>query len=100
MLKRALKMIGDHDRFLVEVKRSNAEGLQGIRNECKSLENFKRTLDNDAKVIQQITNSYSEVLRIYPTADTNGEMKTRIRELNLRWDTLNATFNESLKNVK
>lgn len=99
MLKRALKMISDHERFLIEVKRSNTDGLQGIRNECKSLENFQRTLTNDSKVIQQITNSYSEVLRVYPTADTNGEMRNRIRELNLRWDTLNATFNESLKNV-
>ena len=99
MLKRALKMITDHERFLVEVKRTSGEGLQSIRNEYKSLENFRRTLEDDDKVIQQITSSYSEVLRVYPSADTNGEMRVRIKELNLRWEGLNATFNESLKNV-
>lgn len=101
MYKQASKMITDHERFLVEVKRANsADGFQGIRNECKSLENFKRTLENDEKIIQQISHSYSEVLRSYPTADTHGEMKGRMAELTHRWDALNATFHESWKNVK
>ncbi len=98
-LKRASKMITDHERFLTELKRTSEEGLQGIRNEYKSLENFKRTLEDDDKVIQQLAINYSEVLRNYPSADINGEMRNRMKELNNRWDALNATFQESLKNV-
>jgi flagellar biosynthesis/type III secretory pathway chaperone len=98
-IKRALKMITDHERFLIEIKRTSGEGLQSIRNEYKSLENFKRTLENDNKEIQQITNNYSEVLRLQPSADGNGEMRIRINELNNRWETLNETFRETLKNV-
>jgi hypothetical protein len=99
-IRRASKMITDHERFLTEVKRTSGEGLQSIRNEYKSLENFKRTLEADDKIIQQITNSYSEVLRNYPSADANGEMRIRIKELNHHWETLNATFQETLKNVR
>jgi hypothetical protein len=98
-IKRALKMITDHERFLTEIKRTSGEGLQGIRNEYKSLENFKRTLENDDKEIQQITNNYSEVLRLYPSADANGEMRIQIKELNNRWEALNGTYHETLKNV-
>jgi hypothetical protein len=98
-MKRASKMITDHERFLTELKRTSGDGLQGIRNEYKSLENFKRTLDDDDKIIQQVNNNYSEVLRIYPLADNNGEMRSRMKELNNRWEILNATFQESLKNV-
>jgi hypothetical protein len=81
------------------LKRTSEEGLQGIRNEYKSLENFKRTLEDDDKVIQQLAINYSDVLRNYPSADINGEMRNRMKELNNRWDALNATFQESLKNV-
>jgi hypothetical protein len=37
-IKRAAKMIIDHERFLTEVKRTSGQGLQGVRNEYKSLE--------------------------------------------------------------
>jgi hypothetical protein len=37
-IKRASKMITDHERFLSEVKRNSGQGLQGVRNEYKSLE--------------------------------------------------------------
>lgn len=37
-IKRALKMINDHERFLNEVTRTCGSGLQGIRSEYKSLE--------------------------------------------------------------
>lgn len=98
-IKRALKMITDHERFLIEIKRTSGEGLQGIRTEYKNLENFKRTLENDDKQIRQITKNYSDVLRLYPSADSNGEMHIRIKELNNRWDILNKTFYETIKNV-
>jgi hypothetical protein len=98
-MKRASKMITDHERFLTELKRTSGDGLQGIRNEYKSLENFKRTLEDDEKVIQQVNNNHSEVLRNYPSADNNGEMRIRLKELNNRWEILNAAFQESLKNV-
>ena len=94
-MKRASKMITDHERFLTELKRTSGDGLQGIRNEYKSLDNFKRTLEDDEKVIQQVNHNYTEVLRIYPSADNN-----RMKELNNRWEILNATFQESLKNVR
>ena len=38
VIKRASKMITDHECFLTEVKRTSGEGLQGVRNEYKSLE--------------------------------------------------------------
>jgi predicted DNA-binding protein YlxM (UPF0122 family) len=98
-IKRGLKVISDHERFLTEIKRTSGEGLQGIRNEYKSLESFKRTLENDDKEIQQIANNYSEALRLYPSADANGEIRNRMKELNNRWETLNGTFNETVKNV-
>ncbi|CAF5095833.1 unnamed protein product, partial [Rotaria sp. Silwood1] len=66
-INRISKMISDHERFLTEVKRASGDGLQGVRNEYKSLENFKRTLDHDDKEIQQLANSYSEIIRFYPT---------------------------------
>jgi hypothetical protein len=37
-IKRASKIINDHERFLIEVKRTSGEGLQGVRSEYKSLE--------------------------------------------------------------
>ena len=37
-IKRASKLITDHERFLGEVKRTSGDGLQGIRSEYKSLE--------------------------------------------------------------
>lgn len=98
-LQRALKMIADHERFLIEVKRTSGEGLQSIRNEYKSLENFKRTLENDEKVIEQIRQSYAQVLRNYSTVDTHGDMANRMKELNQRWEALIGTFQESMKNV-
>lgn len=99
-LQRALKMVADHERFLSEVKRTSGEGLQSIRNEYKSLENFKRTLENDGKVVEQIQQNYSQALRVYPTGDTHGEIGNRMKELNTRWETLNGTFQESIKNVR
>jgi DNA-binding transcriptional regulator GbsR (MarR family) len=67
---------------------------------CFFLQNFKRTLDDDDKEIQQVTNNYSEVIRMHSTADTNGEMRIRIKDLNNRWETLNGTVHETLKNVE
>ncbi|CAF4651168.1 unnamed protein product, partial [Rotaria sp. Silwood2] len=99
-INRVSKMISDHERFLTEVKRASGDGLQGVRNEYKSLENFKRTLDHDDKEIQQIANSYSEILRLYPTTDSNNEMRIRIKDLNHRWETLNGTVHETLKHLK
>ncbi len=64
-----------------------------------SLQNLKRTLDNDDKELQQISKAYSEVLHTHPTADPNGEIRLRIKDLNHRWETLNGTVNESMKNV-
>lgn len=37
-VSRISKLIGDHERYLTEIKRTSGEGLQGIRNEYKSLE--------------------------------------------------------------
>lgn len=37
-IKRATKMITDHERFLTEVRRTSGQGLQGVRSEYKSLE--------------------------------------------------------------
>ncbi|CAF1567309.1 unnamed protein product, partial [Rotaria sordida] len=37
-IKRASKMITDHQRFLNEVKRTCGQGLQGLKNEYKTLE--------------------------------------------------------------
>ncbi len=37
-IKRATKMINDHERFLNEVRRTSGEGLHGVRSEYKSLE--------------------------------------------------------------
>lgn len=37
-IKRATKMITDHERFLSEVRRTGGQGLQGVRSEYKSLE--------------------------------------------------------------
>jgi hypothetical protein len=37
-IKRASKMITDHERFLSEVRRTSGQGLQGVRSEYKSLE--------------------------------------------------------------
>lgn len=62
--------------------------------------NFKRTLNDDDKDIQQITDSYSEIVRLHPTADTSGEIRAKIKEINSRWEILNGTVNETLKNVR
>ncbi|CAF4219488.1 unnamed protein product, partial [Rotaria sordida] len=99
-INRISKMINDHERFLTEIKRTSGDGLQGIRNEYKSLENFKRTLDNDDKEIQKIANCHSEILRLYPTADSNNEIRNRIKDLNHRWKILNETVHETLKHLK
>ncbi len=37
-IKRASKMINDHERFLSEVRRTGEQGLQGVKSEYKSLE--------------------------------------------------------------
>jgi hypothetical protein len=37
---------------------------------------------------------------MHSTADTNGEMRIRIKDLNNRWETLNGTVHETLKNVE
>ncbi|CAM4803210.1 unnamed protein product [Rotaria magnacalcarata] len=99
-IKRALKMITDHERFLSEVKRTCGQGLQGIRSEYKSLENFKRILDDDEKEIQEITDNYSGIIRSHSTADVNGEVRGKIKEVNTRWDVLRGTVNETMKNLK
>ncbi|CAF1279500.1 unnamed protein product [Rotaria sordida] len=99
-INRISKMINDHERFLTEIKRTSGDGLQGIRNEYKSLENFKRTLDNDDKEIQKIANCHSVILRLYPTADSNNEIRNRIKDLNHRWKILNETVHETLKHLK
>ena len=65
----------------------------------KFFQNFKRTLDDDEKDVQQITDSYSEILRIHPTADANGEIRGKIKELNTRWEVLNGSVHETMKNV-
>ncbi len=98
-IKHAVKLIADHELYLIQVKRTSSEGLQGVRDEYKSLENFKRTLDDDDKNIQQITKNYSDVLHIYPTADPSSEMRIRIKELNNRWEALNGLVHETMKNV-
>ncbi|CAF1181682.1 unnamed protein product [Rotaria sp. Silwood1] len=99
-IKRASKMITDHERFLNEVKRTCGQGLQGVKNEYKTLENFKRTLDNDEKDIQQITDNYSEIIRNHPTADSTGEIRSKIKEINTRWEILIGTVHETMKNLK
>lgn len=62
--------------------------------------NFKRTLNDDDKDIQQITDSYSEIIRLHPSADTSGEIRAKIKDINSRWEILNGTVNETLKNVR
>ncbi|CAF3964495.1 unnamed protein product, partial [Rotaria sordida] len=99
-INRVSKMINDHERFLTEIKRTSGDGLQGIRSEYKSLENFKRTLDNDDKEIQKIANYHSEILRLYPIADSNNEIFNRIKDLNHRWKILTETVHETLKHLK
>ncbi|CAF3855305.1 unnamed protein product, partial [Adineta steineri] len=99
-IKRVSKMITDHERFVSEIRRTSGEGVQGIKNEYKSLENFKRTLDDDGKDLQQITDYYSETIRSHPTSDTSNDIRIKIKELNNRWTTLNETVHETLKNLK
>lgn len=49
-IKRATKMITDHERFLSEVRRTSGQGLQGVRSEYKSLEvNFLEFELNEEK---------------------------------------------------
>ncbi|CAF4300774.1 unnamed protein product, partial [Adineta steineri] len=99
-IKRAGNMITDHEHFLTEIKRTSGDGLQGVRDEYKNLENLKKKLDNDEKEIQQITKDYSDILHAHPKADKNGEKLLRIKELNRRWEGLNETVHESMKNLK
>ncbi|CAM4836468.1 unnamed protein product [Rotaria magnacalcarata] len=99
-ISRASKMISDHERFLAEVKRTSGEGLQGIRNEYKSLESVKKTLADDDKQIQQINKNYSDILHRYSISDSSDDMRIRIKDLNNRWEILNGTFNETIKNLK
>ncbi|CAF1260766.1 unnamed protein product [Rotaria sordida] len=89
-INRVSKMIYDHERFLTEIKRTSGDGLQGVRNEYESLE--------DDKEIQQIENYYSEILRLHPTADSNNEIRNRIKDLNHRWKILNETVHETCIN--
>lgn len=60
---------------------------------------MKRTLDNDDKEVQQLPNIYSDIVRRHPTADNNSDMRTRIKDLNSRWEALNGTVQETMKNV-
>ncbi|CAF3725966.1 unnamed protein product [Adineta steineri] len=99
-IKRAGNMITDHEHFLTEIKRTSGDGLQGVRDEYKNLENLKKKLDNDEKEIQQITKDYSDILHAHPKADKNGEKLLRIKELNRRWEGLNETVHDSMKNLK
>ena len=62
-------------------------------------QNFKKTLDNDDKDILKVSDCYSEVLRMYPTADINNEIRLQIKDLNHRWEKLNGTVHETMKNV-
>ena len=63
-------------------------------------QNFQRTLNDDAKEIQQITDSYSNTLRAHPAADGSGEVRERIKELSKRWEAFNETVHEAIKNVR
>lgn len=63
------------------------------------MKNFKRTLDDDDKEIQQITDLYSETIRTRPTADASGEIRSKIKEVNARWEMLNGQVHETMKNV-
>jgi hypothetical protein len=65
-----------------------------------NFKNFKRTLTDDEKDVQQITDSYSEIIRAHPTADASGEIRAKIKELNTRWEILNGTVQETMKNVR
>jgi len=56
-------------------------------------------LDDDGKDIQQITDSYSEIIRVHSTADATGEIRAKIKEINTRWEILNGTVHETMKNV-
>ena len=42
---------------------------------------------------------YQQRSVVLPSADANGGMRARIKELNNRWETLYATFHENIKNV-
>ena len=37
---------------------------------------------------------------MHPKADAKGEKISRIKDLNHRWETLNSTVHESMKNVR
>ncbi|CAF4242087.1 unnamed protein product, partial [Rotaria sordida] len=91
-------MITDHQPFLNQVKRTCRQGLQSVKNEYKTLENFKRTLDNDEKDIQKIRDNYSEIIRNHPTADSTGEIRSKIKEINTRWEILIGRVHETMKN--
>ncbi|UJR08743.1 hypothetical protein I4U23_013000 [Adineta vaga] len=99
-IKRAMKMITDHEQLLAEIKRTSANGLQGVQDEYRNFENLRRKLDTDDKEIQQIARIYSDILRIHPKADAKGEKLNRIKDVNHRWEALNGTVHESMKNLK
>ena len=56
-------------------------------------------MDEDGKDIQQITDNYSGIIRIHPKGDLSGGVRSKIKELNTRWEILNGTVHETLRNV-
>ncbi|CAF1053347.1 unnamed protein product [Adineta ricciae] len=99
-IRRATRMVSDHEEVLAEIKRTSANGLQGVQDEYRNLENLQRKLDNDDKDIQQIAKVYSDIIHTHPKADTKGEKISRIKDLSHRWEVLNSTVHESMKNLK
>ncbi|CAF0817762.1 unnamed protein product [Didymodactylos carnosus] len=99
LVKRALKMLNDHERFIRDIKTVGNQGLNGVRSEYKSLENFQRTLEGDVREVQQVNDAYSEMLR-NNFIDTNGETKSKINDINNRWEKLSAYVHETMKNLK
>ena len=57
-------------------------------------------MNDDDKEIQQITKNYSEIVRTHPAADSQGELRSKIKDLTTRWETLINTVQETLKNVR
>ncbi|UJR37453.1 hypothetical protein I4U23_030156 [Adineta vaga] len=99
-ITRVSKMIMDHEKFILELRQTSGQGLQGIKNEYKTLENFKRTLEDDEKDIQQLKTNYSDIIREHPTADTSEEFRIKLKELETRWELLNNCVQETIKNLK
>ena len=57
-------------------------------------------MNDDGKEIKQINENYTDIVRSHPAADTHGELRIKIKDLSTRWDTLNATVHETMKNVR